>query len=194
MRTKSMSRRLRVLVFIAVVAAVAASVSFATTAIVADDATTIQACANQVNGALRVVTGPGDCRHEEQFLSWPAQATGGGALAFAHINGDGTLDAGRSKNVTSSSLVTGPVFVGDQLKTVCISLDGSIEGQVKNVVVQRVGLSPIPQPTPMVELAAMVDPTLEAATGCPTDTDAVIVVGSLQLGTSLGRGLFVLFN
>src|SRR5262249_20346729 len=103
MRAKAMSRRLRVLLFITAIPAVPARPPFATTAFVADSPGTIQACGNAVNGVLRAVDGPGDCRNGERSLSWPAQAAGGGALAFAHITQDGTLDVSRSKSVASAS-------------------------------------------------------------------------------------------
>ena len=195
MRRIPSRRGFRLLVVASVVLAAAAGTSFAT-AHLARVATgsTIQACANTTNGLLRLVGAPGDCRETEQPVSWPAQSGGGGALAVAVIAADGTLNAARSRGVTSVALVTGPPFLGTNLRTLCVQLDPSVRAAVNVMNVQSVGINPfVGSADVLATLAADASPVLVAATGCPSSTDAFVSVGSVQSGTRSGP-YYIAFN
>jgi hypothetical protein len=197
MRWFASSRRWQFLLVLGLaVVGVAAGVSLAmANFLTTDSGTTIQACANSTNGLLRLVNTPGDCRVNEKSISWPAQA-GGGALGFAVIGSDGSLDASRSKGVSAVTLGTGPLTGGINLRTLCLQLDAATRAAVNLVNVQNVGvINPFSSSAGSVpaSLAADTNAALIALTGCPAGTDAFIAIGSVQNGSRSGP-YYVVFN
>ena len=106
------ARARRLLLTVIAVLAGAAGVAYATTQITtASPAQTsvVSACANKTNGDLRLVSGSGDCRTNEQLLSWnvvgPQGATGPqgpqGVQGVQGVQGPAGKDG---QNVTSSLL------------------------------------------------------------------------------------------
>jgi hypothetical protein len=65
----------------------------------------------------------------------PAGAAGS-AVAYAHVNADGTLDAANSKNIASTSLTAQPgyycVLPSVSVKNVIAGGDGNLEGRLYN--------------------------------------------------------------
>jgi NADPH-dependent glutamate synthase beta subunit-like oxidoreductase len=117
-------------VWISLAALVLASGGLAVAAIPSASNDTVRACYKKKNGQLRIVK-RGKCKKSETAISWNKEgpqgltgkpgvagaqgtqgATGsaGSALAYAHVNADGSLDASRSKNIASVTKPGG--FIG----------------------------------------------------------------------------------
>jgi hypothetical protein len=82
----------------------------------------IHACVKKKAGTVRIVTSAKQCRRRERSVSWnrqgPVGVTGrqgsagtagapGSALAYAHVDSAGNLDASRTKGPTATKLGTG---------------------------------------------------------------------------------------
>jgi hypothetical protein len=109
----------RTVLLAALLLGLAAGVAYATTTIAGNGGQTIQACANETNGLVRIVAESTECHAGEQSVAWnvrgpqgepgpagpqgPAgppgpQGSGGGPLAYAHVLADGTVDVLRSSD------------------------------------------------------------------------------------------------
>jgi len=169
----------------------------------------ITACRNETNGLLRVVTEASDCRTHESAISWDVQGpagpqgppgeqgppgpagSGGGALAYAHVLGGGTIDAGRSKNVLSltNTIIPGsnpgiPVFCFD-LSVTAENIVATVENSVENVPPMGPGIGSFP-------VNATVDPAVAQGFGCAVGTDAAVV--GMRGSGSVRQPFYVLFN
>ena len=102
-----------------------------------------------------------------------ADGAPGSALAYGHVNPDGTLDAPRSKNITSVTKLSGPL-VG----VYCLAVDVPVANVVAtldgNVADDATGAADHPR-----ELTS-------AAAGCPAGTD-VSVRSSTRTAPSRSR-------
>jgi hypothetical protein len=165
--------------------------------------TLIVACQNERNGLLRVVTDAAECRHREKAISWNVQGppgprgepgppgppgSGGGALAYAHVLADGTIDTSRSTaNVLSVTKMVLAGSIADALYCFDLAVTpknviGSIEDTAKAFNPPNVG-------TASVSVNATVDPAVMAKWGCPARAEAAALVGLFD-----GWPFYVLFN
>jgi hypothetical protein len=202
----------RTLVVAVALLAGAAGVAYATAAVTRTAATTIQACKNDTNGLLRVVSDASACRVGETAVSWnvqgppgepgpsgppgPPGAAGAEPLAFAHVLADGTLDSSRSSNSVlgvTRTLVTGSTGCAGSCGFPVYCFD--LNAQPKNVVA-TVEDSLVPAPPPPFPgdfptrgiLVQAVNATVQAAVaadwGCSAATDAAVIIGGTGTGGS----------
>jgi hypothetical protein len=120
MRKSAWPRRPSPALIVSLMALVLAMGGFAAAAI-PDRTGTIHGCYKKKKGTLRLVSGS-KCKKSEKSISWnqkgangasgAAGAKGdkgdagadGSAVAYAHVNSDGTLDTSLSKNITSAQV------------------------------------------------------------------------------------------
>jgi hypothetical protein len=212
--------RRAVVVAVALVAG-AAAVAYATAAVTSTPSTTIQACQNDTNGLLRVVSHPGDCRTGETPLSWnvqgpqgeqgppgppgpPGPAGAGGPLAYAHVLANGTLDTSRSSNNVlgvTRTLVTGSTGCGGTcgFPVYCVDLDvqpNNVVATVENSVVENPPPPPMPGfefPTRSIVLGA-VNATVRADLAASWGCSATTDAAVIVATGQAGSPFYVEFN
>ncbi len=178
-------------------------------------------CVNPKTGVLRVVANPSSCRKAktvkhgrkrvripaETVIAWnqqgPTGATGqgtpgkdgtpGSALAFAHVNPDGTLDAAHSKNVIdvrprcgSFAACAVPPPPGKAIDY-CFKLGFTPKNAVVSTQIES------------IESAARVgipgQPYVDVNGGCaPGYTDAEVFTFATKTGDAEYAGFYVMFN
>jgi hypothetical protein len=183
---------------VAVVAG-ATGVAYATGA-VTSATTTIQACKNNVNGLLRVVSDASACRTDETAISWNVQGpqgppgpqgepgpqgpagAAGTAVAYARVDGAGTLDTTRSLNIDS---VTRVAIGTSPLSAYCFRLSvnpKNVVATVENTVFAQTPMPGMPPPPPgvfgmgLVSINATVDSSVAEGWSCPAGTNSAVAM------------------
>jgi hypothetical protein len=195
--------RLLLVIGIAVCALLAAGLAYGTGGAFTASDGVIDACANSVNGRLRLVqsgTLPAaltECKNGEIAISWnragPRGDTGlqgqvgpagptGSAVAYARVLADGSLDAQRSLNVTSSvrtAIGTSP------LSAYCFDISVTVTNVAATTENTVFPTSPMPGMSPPppggfnmgpTEINATVVPEIAQGWSCPAGTDAAVAV------------------
>jgi hypothetical protein len=202
---KEAQKMTRLLLAAVLLVAVAVAAAYATAAIESKSATVIVACRNDTNGILRVIADTGSCRTHETALSWNMQGpqgppgppgASGGALGFAHVLADGTIDRSRtSQNVLTVSR-TSLAGSSPSIPLYCFELTAAPMGATANTQISPVQVVPPPPAPPSIGLAgafisATVDQTAMAGLGCPNGTEAAVAMGG---GGTAGLPFYVVFN
>lgn len=177
---------------------------------------TLTACFNQ-GGYMRLVEDASACRTGENAVSWNIQGpqgatgpqgpkgdtgpqgppgpagSGGGAVAFAHVLADGTIDAARSSgNVLAASKT---IFAGSVSNPPHPLYCFDLAATVKNIMVTIENSTSLGAPpafgvgVDMRGVNATVDPALVATFGCAAGTDAAVA-----MTPNVGTPFYVLFN
>ena len=92
-------------------------------------------------------------------------------VAYAHVLADGTLDAGRSKNVLSSTRQVSP---GNSF-VYCLEVTFAPSNAVSSL--ERTTARPVEDGLFLAVSETTVDPDLATSWGCPTGTDAAVRLG-----------------
>jgi hypothetical protein len=203
------------------VVAGAAAVAYATAAVTGTPGATIQACQNDTNGLLRVVTDATACRTGETALSWnvqgpqgeqgppgppgpPGPAGAGGPLASAHVLANGTLDTSRSSNNVlgvTRMLVTGSTGCGGTcgFPVYCLELDvqpKNVVATIENSVVENPPPPPMPGfefPTRSIVLGAL-NATVQADLAASWGCSATTDAAVIVATGQAGSPFYVEFN
>jgi hypothetical protein len=98
----------RVAAIVVTVIAGAAGVAYATNAVTRTDTSTIQAC-EKSNGDIRIVSGPSDCKANEQLLTWNVEGAAGPAGPPGPAGPKGDTGAAGPPGPAGAAGATGPI-------------------------------------------------------------------------------------